>query len=152
MSNITYHTSTDRSRLALCVCGPNNSVSWHYVMMYLLYVASICFRPHKEMNETKISGPKAKLGRHFCSIIMVFCKGSMRNRKGCCTFLEPQGLEVYRVPRVVWSELKSNQTVDLCVSSHEFSWTQLTCEKPVSASTYILHSSFEVCSTSSRFN
>ena len=35
MSNITYQTSTDRSRLALCVCGPNNSVSWHYVMMYM---------------------------------------------------------------------------------------------------------------------
>lgn len=35
MSNITYHTSTDRSRLALCVCGPNNSVSWHQVMMYM---------------------------------------------------------------------------------------------------------------------
>ena len=45
------------------------------------------------------------------------CKGSTRNQRAAAPFLEPQGLDMYALSRVMWRERKSCYTLDLCVSS-----------------------------------
>ena len=52
--------------------------------------------------------------------LVSFCKVSTWNWKGGAAFLEPQGLDIDTLPRVMWRERKSCYTSDLCMSSNGF--------------------------------